>query len=169
MGPVAAFSGRVETLWPFADVSRARWRGEDAARDTLGPAWREFGGGWVVWWMGQAPSGRRWQGSQPSKGATELCFPGPVFGKMQSEAARLAGEPSGQREEAPPEGLGGNHLLVHGIPINYLYRWLRHSSTWSSSWTRPEAWRRCRDRLELLAAGEAKLMLRLVWAWRFAV
>ena len=20
------------------------------------------------------------------------------------------------------------HLLVHGIPINYLYRWLRHSS-----------------------------------------
>ena len=31
---------------------------------------------------------------------------------MQSEAARLAGEPSGQREEAPTEGLGGNHLLA---------------------------------------------------------
>ena len=61
------------------------------------------------------------------------------------------------------------HLLVHGIPINYLYRWLRHSSTWSSSWIRPEAWCRCRDRLELLAAGEAKLMLRPVWAWRFTV
>ena len=76
MGPVAAFSSRVETLWPFANVGRARWRGEDAARDTLGPGWREFAGAvGVVWWMGQAPSGRRWQGSQPSEGATELGFP----------------------------------------------------------------------------------------------
>ena len=31
------FGSRVETLWPFADVGRARWRGEDAARDTGGP------------------------------------------------------------------------------------------------------------------------------------
>ena len=31
------FGSRVETLWPFADVGRARWRGEDAARDTRGP------------------------------------------------------------------------------------------------------------------------------------
>ena len=41
MGPVAAFSSRVETLWPFADVGRARWRGEEAAGDTRGPGWRE--------------------------------------------------------------------------------------------------------------------------------
>ena len=38
------FGSRVETLWPFADVGRARWRGEDAAGDTLGPGWREFAG-----------------------------------------------------------------------------------------------------------------------------
>ena len=31
---------------------------------------------------------------------------------MQSEAARRAGEPSGQGEEAPPEGPGGYHLLA---------------------------------------------------------
>ena len=30
---------------------------------------------------------------------------------MQSEAAGRAGEPSGHREEAPPEGPGGYHLL----------------------------------------------------------
>ena len=38
------FGSRVETLWPFADVGRARWRGEDAAGDILGPGWREFAG-----------------------------------------------------------------------------------------------------------------------------
>ena len=42
MGPVAAFSSRVETLWPFANVGRARWAGRGPARDTLGPGWREF-------------------------------------------------------------------------------------------------------------------------------
>ena len=34
------------------------------------------------------------------------------MGQVPGEAARLAGEPSGQREEAPPEGLGGHHLLA---------------------------------------------------------
>ena len=38
----------------------------------------------------QAPSSRKWQGSQSSEGATELGFPGPALGKMQSEAARRA-------------------------------------------------------------------------------
>ena len=50
-------------------------------------------GGWVVWWMGQAPtapSGRKWQGAQSCQGATQLDFPGPALGKMQSEAARRA-------------------------------------------------------------------------------
>ena len=75
---------------------------------------RLCGVGWVVWWTGQAPSvssGRQWQGSQSSEGATELGFPGPALGQMQSEAAGRAGEPSGHREEAPPEGPGGYHLL----------------------------------------------------------
>ena len=72
-------------------------------------------GGWVVWWVGlgqapAAPSGRKWKGSQSCQGATELVFPGPALGKMQSEAARRAGEPSGHREEASSEGLGGHHL-----------------------------------------------------------
>ena len=31
---------------------------------------------------------------------------------MQSEAARRAGEPSGDREEPPPPGLGGHHRLA---------------------------------------------------------
>ena len=60
----------------------------------------------------QAPSGRKWQGAQSSEGATELGFPGPALGKMQSEAARRVGEPSGEGEEPPPEGLGGYDLLA---------------------------------------------------------
>ena len=71
-------------------------------------------GGWVVWWTGQAPSvssGRQRQGWQSSEGASELGFPGPALWQMQSEAAGRAGEPSGHREEAPPEGPGGYHLL----------------------------------------------------------
>ena len=51
------------------------------------------------------PSGRRWQGSQSSEGATELVFPGPAPWQMQSE-------PSGHREEASSQGLGGHHLLA---------------------------------------------------------
>ena len=31
---------------------------------------------------------------------------------MQGEAARRAGEPSGQGEEPPPQGLGGYYLLT---------------------------------------------------------
>ncbi len=43
---------------------------------------------------------------------------------MQSEAARRAGEPSGHRKEAPPEGLGGYHLLAqtdaHGPAVQVM-------------------------------------------------
>ena len=60
----------------------------------------------------RAPSGWEWKGSQSSQGATELVFPGPALGKMQSEAARRAGEPSGEGEEASSEGLGGYDLLT---------------------------------------------------------
>ena len=112
MGPVADFRQSRGHLVPFADVGRARWWGEDAARDTLGPGWREFAGRLGSLVDGSGASGRRWQGSQPSEGATELGFPGPALGKMQSEAARLAGEPAGQREEASSECLGGYNLLA---------------------------------------------------------
>ena len=59
-----------------------------------------------------APSGWEWKGSQSSGGATELVFPGPALGQMQGEAARLAGEPSGEGEEASSERLGGHQLLA---------------------------------------------------------
>ena len=64
---------------------------------------------------GSAPavrSGRKWKGAQSGQGATELGFPGPALGKMQSKAAGRTGEPSGHREEASSEGLGGHHLLT---------------------------------------------------------
>ena len=57
-------------------------------------------------------SGRERQGAQSSQGATELVFPGPALGKMRGEAARRAGEASGEGEEAPSEGLGGYDLLA---------------------------------------------------------
>ena len=53
-----------------------------------------------------------WQGAQSRQGAAELVFPRPALGKMQGEAAGRAGEPSGQGEETPPEGLGGGHRLT---------------------------------------------------------
>ena len=53
---------------------------------------------------GRAPSGRKWQCSQSSEGATELGFPGPALWKMQSEAARRVGEPSGEGEETAAGG-----------------------------------------------------------------
>ena len=37
---------------------------------------------------------------------------GAALGQMQGEAARRAGEPSGQGEEASSEGLGGYQLLT---------------------------------------------------------
>ena len=59
-----------------------------------------------------APSGWEWDGSQPGQGESGLLSPGPAPGKMQSESARRAGEPSRQGEEASPEGLGGYDLLA---------------------------------------------------------
>ena len=39
-----------------------------------------------------------------------------MLGKVQSEAARRAGEPSVQGEEPPPEGLGGSYPLSQTEP-----------------------------------------------------
>ena len=60
----------------------------------------------------QTGSGWEWNRSQLCQGATELVFPGPALGKMQSEAARRAGEPSGEGEESSSEGLGGYHRFA---------------------------------------------------------
>ena len=106
---------------PPGDLVRVcgRWAGRDggertqqeALPDRAGKSWR---GRSVVRWAAQAPtlpSGRKWNGAQPGQGATELGFPRPMLGQMQSEAARRAGEPSRQSEEPPPEGLGGGYPL----------------------------------------------------------
>ena len=61
---------------------------------------------------GRAPSGGERQRSESSEGATELGFPGPTLGQMQSEAARRAGEPSDHGKEAASQGLGGHDLLA---------------------------------------------------------
>ena len=98
--------------WPWrAEFGRGQAKG--APR---GLTWRELAGTFSGPAGGSAadgaPSGWEWQGAQSSQGATELGFPGPVLGKMQSEAVRRAGKPSGDREEASSEGLGGHQLLV---------------------------------------------------------
>ena len=88
---------------------------EDAARGTRRPDWREFAGtfGWPDGGrLPPPPSGREWQGAQSGQGTIELGFPRPALWQMQCEAARRAGDPSGQGEEPPPEGLGGHHLLA---------------------------------------------------------
>ena len=107
--------------WPVCGGSvEPLTEGQDAAGDARWPVWREFGGRWGSWWVGvrsvgrlpTAPSGWEWKGAQSREGATELGFPGPTLWQMQSEAARLAGEPSGDREEPSPEGLVGHHRLA---------------------------------------------------------
>ncbi len=100
--------------WP------GRGGGERTQQETLadraGASWR---GRSVVRWMAQTPalpSGRKWNRSQPCQGESGLLSPGPALGKMQSETARRAGESSRQGEEAPPQGLGGHHLLAQTNP-----------------------------------------------------
>ena len=97
-----------------------RWRwarspGQHAVGDHPGAGWREFAGDLRLSGGGSsptAPSGWEWNGLQPGQGAAELGFPRPAPGEMQSEAARRAGEPSGQGEEPPPE------VVVMTIGIN---------------------------------------------------
>ena len=93
---------------------RARWRDrtrQEALADWAGASLR---GRWVGWRVsgGRAPSGWEWNGSQSGQGAAELLLPGPALGKMQGDPACRAGEPSGQGEEPPPEGLGGHDPLT---------------------------------------------------------
>ena len=61
---------------------------------------------------GRAASGWEWNGSQSGQGATELLLPRPAPGKMQGGPARRAGEPSGEAQDPPREGLGGHYLLA---------------------------------------------------------
>ena len=91
---------------------------EYAAGNSLGPGWRESAGifGCPVGGSPTVPSGREWNGSQPGQGAAELLSPRPAIRKMQGQPACRAGEPSGQGEEPPPEGLGGGYPLSQTDP-----------------------------------------------------
>ena len=57
-------------------------------------------------------SGGKRQDAHSSQGASELGLPRPAPRQVQCEAAGRAGEPSGEGEEAPPQGLGGHDLLT---------------------------------------------------------
>ena len=73
----------------------------------------------------RAPSGWEWNRSQPCQGATELGFPRPALGKMEGEPACRAGDPSGQGEDPPPEGLGGHDPFTQadaGCPAGQVVR-----------------------------------------------
>ena len=83
---------------------------QETLADRAGASWGDVGS------VADRQSGWEWNRSQPCRGATELVFPGPALGKMQGEAARRAGEPSGDREEASSEGLGGYDLLTQTEP-----------------------------------------------------
>ena len=93
---------------------------QHTAGDARWPVWCEFGGRSVGRWvrarsagrLPPLPSGWDWHGSQSGQGATELLTPGPTPGKMEGEVACRAGEQSGDREDPPPEGLGGHQLLT---------------------------------------------------------
>ena len=61
--------------------------------------------GWAV------RPGTEWLAGR-AKAATELGFPRPAPGEMQSEAARRAGDPSDQSEDPPPVGLGDHGPLA---------------------------------------------------------
>ena len=118
------YSRRIESLWPSAGVAMRGMAREYAAGDSRGLGWRELAGTIGCPLGGPVagrPSGGEWDGSQPGQGAAELGFPGPMLGKMQSEAARRAGDPSGQGEEPPPEGLGG-HESARPEPMRAVQR-----------------------------------------------
>ena len=124
------FSRRTGPLRPYAGV-RCAGRREDTQQGTLatGVA-RDCGdvesvAGW--------PSGRERNGLQPGQGATELGFPRPAPGEMQSEAARRAGDPSHQSEDPPPGGLGD-----HG-PLAQTNRAVQRSRLCAITWTASQA------------------------------
>ena len=88
------------------------------------PGWREIAGT-----LGQLQAGRQagnGMACQPGQGATELGFPRPAPGEMQSEAARRAGDPSHQSEDPPPEGLGDHGPLAQTNPRRPSGQVMRH-------------------------------------------
>ena len=121
-------------LWPSAGAAMRGMAREYAAGNSLGPGWRESAGifGCPVGGSPTVPSGREWNGSQPGQGAAELLSPRPAIRKMQGQPACRAGEPSGQGEEPPPEGLGGGYPLAQTDAS-------RLARLWAITWTASQA------------------------------
>ena len=88
------------------------------------PGWREIAG--TLGQLQAGRQGREWNGLQPGQGATELGFPRPAPGKMQSEAARRAGDPPHQSEDPSPEGLGDQGPLAQTNPRRPAGQVMRH-------------------------------------------
>ena len=123
-GRRTVFSRRTGSLWPSAGAAMRGMAREYAAGNARGPGWREFAGT-----LGQLQPGRQ-AGSgmarRPGQGASELGFPRPAPGEMQSEAARRAGDPSHQSEDPPPEGLGGYGPFAQTNPRRPAGEVMRH-------------------------------------------
>ena len=152
MGPVAAFSSRVETLWPFANVGRARWagRGRSKRHSRTGVA----RGGWVVWWMGQAP---QTGDGRPSEGATELGFPGPALGNKVRRRALRVSRPAREKKRR-------RRVLVVTTcwprPMRAVQR------LWAITWTASQAALAAKRLGEMVEANLRSLMAFSISAWR---
>ena len=106
---------------------------QETLAERAGASWGDVGS------VADRQSGWEWNRSQPCQGATELGFPGPTLGQMQSEAAGRAGKPSGQGEEPSPERLGGYDLRTQTeppmwstLPPPFTYTQLRTDSSFYS-------------------------------------
>ena len=111
--------GDLQALWEGADgglqwLWRARWRDrtrQEALADWAGASWRAR---WVGW--GSVAEGRRQAGSgmarSRARARLNCSSHGQRLGRCRVIRACRAGEPSGQGEEAPPEGLGGHDPLT---------------------------------------------------------
>ena len=115
LGRVPSVSATRRGLLTGRSADDGRDQRSDCSRRHAGPAWRGSARGSGSPADSQTPwvsSGGEWQGAQSGQSGAELVLPGPALGKMKGEAACLAGEPSGQGEEASPEGLGGCRRLA---------------------------------------------------------
>ena len=118
---------------PLLDVC-GRWAGQDGGdrtqqetlADRSGASWRGRLVGRLMGSVADGSSGWEWNRLQPGEGAAELLLPRPAPGKMQSQPACRAGEPPGQGEEPPPEGLGGHYLLAQAEPRRPAGEVMRH-------------------------------------------
>ena len=121
---------------PSADVGQGKNGGERTQQETLAPGGVSWRGVRLAGWRvssGRAQSGWEWNGSQSGQGATGLILPRPALGKMQGDPACRAGEPSGEGEEPPPEGLGGHDLLDSPM------RAVQQARLWAITWAASQA------------------------------